>query len=79
MYVALFPCNECAKVIIQSGISEVVYMSDKYSDKAPFIASRRLFNLAKVCLRQFQPSLQGSITVSFLSCELPTSSKTTPN
>ena len=32
MYVALFPCNECAKLIIQSGIREVVFMSDKYHD-----------------------------------------------
>lgn len=32
MYVALFPCNECAKVIIQSGITEIVYLCDKYAD-----------------------------------------------
>ncbi|HHX36815.1 MAG TPA: dCMP deaminase family protein, partial [Clostridiaceae bacterium] len=31
IYVALFPCNECAKAIIQAGIKEVVYLSDKYA------------------------------------------------
>lgn len=71
MYVALFPCNECAKVIIQSGIAEVVYMSDKYAARPSMIASRRMFDMAKVRLRQFVPSLQGPITVDFAACELP--------
>ena len=44
MYVALFPCNECAKQIIQSGIKEVIYMSDKYADKASTKASKRMFD-----------------------------------
>lgn len=48
MYVALFPCNECCKVIIQSGITEVVYMSDKYADTPSMRASRRMFDMAKV-------------------------------
>ncbi|OWA51726.1 Deoxycytidylate deaminase [Hypsibius exemplaris] len=55
MYVALFPCNECAKLCIQSGIKEIVYISDKYREKDEFIASRRLFNMAGVKLRQFIP------------------------
>lgn len=49
MYVALFPCNECAKVIIQSGIKEVVYMSDKYAEHNSMKASRKMMTLAKVC------------------------------
>jgi dCMP deaminase len=48
MYVALFPCNECAKIIIQSGIREVIYISDKYHDTPAMQASRRLFAMAKV-------------------------------
>jgi len=48
MYVALFPCNECAKLIIQSGVKDVIYVSDKYHDDAIMIASRRLFDLAGV-------------------------------
>ena len=48
MFVALFPCNECAKLIIQSGLAEVVYVSDKYHDKPEMIASRRLLDMAGV-------------------------------
>ena len=44
IYVDLFPCNECAKIIIQSGIKEVVYLSNKYKDSENNIASRRLFD-----------------------------------
>ena len=48
MYVALFPCNECAKMIIQSGIKEVIYMSDKHHASASMRASRALLTMAKV-------------------------------
>ena len=48
IYVALFPCNECAKLVIQSGIRTVVYMSDKYHDKPDFIASRKILKMAGV-------------------------------
>eukprot|EP01031_Cornospumella_fuschlensis_P025860 gene25860-31228_t len=65
MYVALFPCNECAKVIIQSGIQEVVYMSDKYAAKPTMIASRKMFNLSRVALRQFVPSTAHKIEIDF--------------
>lgn len=68
IFVALFPCNDCAKIIIQSGISEVVYLSDKYKDKAPFEASRRLLNMAKVRLRQLQPK-SSSYTIDFSALE----------
>ena len=44
IYVDLFPCNECAKIIIQSGIKKVVYLSDKYANSENNIASRRLFD-----------------------------------
>src|SRR5574344_743026 len=44
IYVDLFPCNECAKMIIQSGIKEVIYLSDKYANSENNIASRRLFD-----------------------------------
>jgi dCMP deaminase len=48
IYVALFPCNDCAKMIIQSGISEVVYLSDKYKDTNSMRASKRMMNMAGV-------------------------------
>lgn len=56
LYVALFPCNECAKVIIQSGIKEVVFLSDKYRDTDSCRASRILFEMAGVHYRQHIPS-----------------------
>ena len=54
LYVALFPCNECAKVIIQAGIKEVIYMSDKYADTDAVEASRRMFRAAGVDCRQLE-------------------------
>ncbi|XP_016419295.1 deoxycytidylate deaminase-like [Sinocyclocheilus rhinocerous] len=48
MYVALFPCNECTKLIIQAGIKDVIYLSDKYHDTPEMTASRRLLNLAGI-------------------------------
>ena len=48
IYVALFPCNECAKAIIQAGIKTLVYDSDKYADTASVIASKRMLNAAGV-------------------------------
>ena len=48
IYVDLFPCNECAKMIIQSGIKEVIYLSDKYANSENNIASRKLFDECKV-------------------------------
>uniref|UniRef100_A0A803W7C4 Deoxycytidylate deaminase n=2 Tax=Ficedula albicollis TaxID=59894 RepID=A0A803W7C4_FICAL len=55
MYVALFPCNECAKLIIQAGIKEVIFMSDKYHDTIEMTAARRMFDLAGVIYREFKP------------------------
>jgi dCMP deaminase len=52
IYVGLFPCNECAKLIIQSGIKEVVYISDKYKETDPVIASRKMFGLSGVKEKQ---------------------------
>jgi len=54
IYVGLFPCNECAKAIIQSGIKEVVYLSDKYETADNTLASKRLFHSAGIVLRQMQ-------------------------
>lgn len=54
IYVTLFPCCECAKLIIQSGIKEIVYISDKNSCDETTIASKRLFEAAGVKLRQFK-------------------------
>ena len=54
VYVTLFPCNECAKAIIQSGIKEVIYLSDKYSSSNASKASHFLFEKAGVKLRHYE-------------------------
>ena len=54
LYVSLFPCNECAKAIIQCGIKEVIYDSDKYADTPATIASKRMMEAAGVKYRQYQ-------------------------
>ena len=54
LYVDLFPCNECAKLIIQSGIKEVVYLSDKYKDKDLFKASKMMFSECGVDFKQLE-------------------------
>ena len=55
MYVSLFPCNECAKLLVQVGISEVVYLEDKYHDEDIFVAARKIFDMAGVEYRQLKP------------------------
>jgi len=54
IYVALFPCNECAKAIIQAGISEVIYLSDKYAATDATLASKRMLRSAGVKLTQVE-------------------------
>ena len=56
IYVTLFPCNECAKAIIQSGIREVVYACDKYADTTSVAASKRMLRTAGVVLREYVPA-----------------------
>lgn len=54
LYCVLFPCNECAKTIIQNGIKEVVYEEDKYADTPAVRASKKLFKLAKIKVRNYK-------------------------
>jgi dCMP deaminase len=54
IYATLFPCNECAKSIIQNGITEVVFESDKYKDVDAFVAARKMFDAAGIKYRQYQ-------------------------
>ncbi len=61
IYVALFPCNECAKAIIQSGIKEVVYLSDKYENDPMTQASKRMLRSAGVKLTKFEPSVESIV------------------
>ena len=58
LYVNLFPCNECAKIIIQNGIKEIIYQSDKYHETDACCASRKMFDLAGVKYRQYLPEYE---------------------
>lgn len=53
-YVTLFPCNECAKVLVQAGIKKVVYLSDKYHNRLSTQAARILFEQAGVLVQQYR-------------------------
>lgn len=54
VYCTLFPCNECAKALIQSGVKRVVYLSDKYADLDSYRASKMMFKLAGVAFDQYE-------------------------
>ncbi|MBQ5911365.1 MAG: dCMP deaminase family protein [Clostridia bacterium] len=53
LYATLFPCNECAKAIIQAGIKEIIYACDKYADSASVVASKMMFKAAGVKLTPY--------------------------
>ena len=62
MYNVLFPCNECAKAIIQSGIRELVYLNyNKSSESDIFIAARKLFDMAGVVYRKLEPRINNFV------------------
>lgn len=60
----MFPCNECAKAIVQSGIKEVVYLSDKYATTDSTLASKRMLNSAGVKTRHITVS-RNNINLNF--------------
>ncbi|MGB9696831.1 MAG: deoxycytidylate deaminase [Ignavibacteria bacterium] len=64
IYVGLFPCNECAKLIIQAGIKEIVYLSDKYKNLDTTKASKRMLRMAGVKLRKLRLTFK-KIIISF--------------
>ncbi len=64
IYVALFPCNECAKAIIQSGVKEVIYLSDKYADTDATKASKRMLYSAGVKFRHLDTDIS-ELTLNF--------------
>lgn len=72
IYTTLFPCNECTKAIIQAGIKEVIYLSNKYADSDNVKASKTMLEQTGVKLRQFTTYLE-NITISYAP-EVPTNS-----
>lgn len=69
IYVDLFPCNECAKKIIQSGIKEVIYLSDKYKDTDSTKAAKILFDTCGVTYRKMEKEHQKILKISLLPDE----------
>ncbi|CAN8008198.1 unnamed protein product [Ixodes pacificus] len=64
LYTTHFPCNECAKMVVQSGIGQVVYLQDKHPKDAPYVASRLLLTKAKIPFRQHVPEVK-KIVIDF--------------
>lgn len=62
VYCTLFPCNECAKAIIQIGIKEIIYLEDKYAQSDSVIASKKMFDAAGVTYR---PYLKAGHNINF--------------
>ena len=54
LYTTLFPCNECAKAIIQSGIKEIVYLEDKYATTDSVKASKKMFDLVHISYKPYK-------------------------
>ena len=63
LYVSLFPCNECAKAIIQSGISKIVYECDKYANEDNVIASKKMLKAAGVEMVQLDKKITLNVTI----------------
>ena len=68
IYVALFPCHECTKAIIQSGIKEIVYLSDKYTNTDSNRASKKMLDVAGVKYRRFEPDIE-KLEINFANIE----------
>ncbi|AGF79739.1 deoxycytidylate deaminase [Desulfocapsa sulfexigens DSM 10523] len=68
IYVGLFPCNECTKVIIQSGIREIIYLSDKYADSDSVRASKLMLDTSGTLYRQFEAHNKEIILKLFNDC-----------
>lgn len=61
LYCTLFPCCHCAKLLIQRGVKEIIYLSDKHHDEPEYVASRKLLTLSNVITRKFN----GNIAVNY--------------
>ncbi|KAG0722095.1 Deoxycytidylate deaminase [Chionoecetes opilio] len=64
LYVAIFPCNECAKVIIQAGIKEIIYASDQDKDRPSIVAAKKMLDMAGVVHRAYNLS-QRRVVIDF--------------
>ncbi len=69
IYTALFPCNECSKAIIQSGITEVIFLSDKYAGTDSFVASKNMLDKAGVKYRKVKTGIE-QLTLSYKEADV---------
>lgn len=69
IYTALFPCNECSKAIIQAGITEVIFLSDKYAGTDSFIASKNMLDKAGVKYRKVETGIE-QLTLSYKEADV---------
>lgn len=65
LYVTLFPCNECAKLVVQNGIKEVIYLEDKYKDTDGVKASKQMFDVCGVKYKEFSLDDVKKIEINF--------------
>ncbi len=63
IYVSLFPCNECAKAIIQSGIKRLVYEDDKYAETPAVLASKKMLSAANVEMVQLDHQVDIKVNI----------------
>ena len=64
LYVTLFPCNECAKLVVQSGIKEIIYLSDKYKETDGTKASKLMFDTCKIKYKEFKNKKREEIVLN---------------
>ena len=64
LYVTLFPCNDCAKLVVQNGIKEVIYLSDKYKDTDGIKASKIMFDTCGIKYTEFPKSKRRTLTLN---------------
>lgn len=65
LYSTLFPCNECTKAIIQSGLKEIIFLSDKYKDTDSIKASKKMLSLAGISFRQYENGKHSDLILNF--------------
>lgn len=63
LYVTLFPCNECAKLVIQNGIKEIIYLEDKYKETEGVKASKIMFDECGVKYTEFPKEKRKTLTL----------------
>jgi len=67
VYVTLFPCNECAKLLASHRVKEIIYLSDKYAETPENRIAKKIFQMSKISYRQLKLS---EVTLDFFATYL---------